>query len=69
MTLPKYPKFRVIPCLDNSEEGWSEVYLVQTKRNESGRWMGCINESGPLVFDQREDALSAIKALTNLTER
>lgn len=68
MILRSYPKYRIVPCLDDSKEEWSEVYLIQTKRDKEGKWMGCINDSGPLIFDQRKDALSAIKSLTNPTK-
>ncbi len=55
--------FWISTCLDDSKEEWSEVYLIQTKRDKEGKWMGCINDSGPLLFGQREDALVAIKNL------
>jgi hypothetical protein len=69
MALTPYPKYRIVPCLDDSEGENKEVFLIQTKRHKWGEWMGCINDSGPLIFDQRKDALAAIKGLTNPSER
>ena len=65
MAAKDYPRYRAIPCLDLSGDFERVCFLIQCKRSRAEKYMNCMDNTGPLLFEQKADAKACVKRLAS----